>query len=254
MERIVIPLTARHPEYMLEYNQRIIRSGQNRPGHIIDVQEGFTASSAEEEMRILLESRERGQRPMDSIAYADLFGKNGYYAGQRTRTGLRVPKGWENGRCQRNARGDKEYPRILLIGNEENDDVLVPDGRGWFVAEWNDNGIPRVTVNNAILFGTDVYKIHRSNCPYFVHWWFNEKKSEVPVTLHVQFGNNSYELDFDAAFEHHLVSAFRPVRVFLTEEQKEAKRGQVSMTDDRRGQLSKAEEPGRVSLVPKATA
>ncbi len=252
MERIVIPATSRHPEYMLEYNQRIIRSGQNRPGYTAAVPEGFKVSSAEEEMRILLESRERGQRPLDSIAYADLFGKNGYYAGLRTRTGLRVPKGWENGRCQRNARGDREFPRILLEGNEEKEEVLVPMGRGWFVAEWNDNGIPRVTVDNAILYGIDVYKIHRSNCPYFVHWWFAEDKDEVVVELHPPFGNNTYELDFDAAFWHLYPRSnadFRPVRVFLSEEEKAAKRGQVSLAnDDKRGAVSLA-KGGEVALV-----
>ena len=251
MERIVIPATSQHPEYMLEYSQGLIRSGQNRLGYMAAVPEGFKVSSAEEEMRILLESRERNQRPRDSIAYADLFGKNGYYARQLTSTWLRIPKGWENGRCQRNARGDREYPRILLEGHEEKEEVLVPRGRGWFVAEWNDNGIPRITVDNAILYGIDAYKIHRSNCPYFVHWWFNEDKDEVSVELHSQFGNNTYELDFDAAFGHlypYMNANFRPVRVFLSEEEKSAKRGQVSLAnDDKRGAVSLA-KGGEVAL------
>ena len=241
MERITIPKTSQHPEYILEYDEHLKRTGMDYPKSLRGFGKGFMVSSSEDEMRILLELKERGQDPRGAAAYADIFHRNDYCAWQWTRTWLKVPKGWENGRYQTNATGDREYPRIAIDGERETDTVLVPEGHGRVIVDWHENGIPRITrLPNPL----------QETC--FYCWRFSEQgNSAVALTAEGPY-NQGWHLCFDARYWRSggvdFDYAFRPVKIILTDEEKNLRSGQISLADAIGGEFSIAEDSGKLTL------
>ncbi|MBI4177057.1 MAG: hypothetical protein HY516_01710, partial [Candidatus Aenigmarchaeota archaeon] len=82
---------------------------------------------------------------------------------QWTETGLRVPKGRDPRKYETNGQGEKYWVRELLIGSDTVGEILVPEGNGRVVVEWDEvSGLPRVT--------EDIAFPHK---PYTTHFWFN---------------------------------------------------------------------------------
>lgn len=147
-------------------------------------------STAGEELAIQLALERGGKDPRKAKAFDDLFarGPDKIYMWQWTETGLRVPNGRKAGAYETDGQGRKYWPRIVLIGDQEVGEILVPEGNGRLVAEWDVVfGIPRVTEN--------VYWPHRPT----THFEFDVTPDRDSTSGHydVAVGRGSYwPLDF----------------------------------------------------------
>ncbi|HLD57879.1 MAG TPA: hypothetical protein VJA47_06225 [archaeon] len=137
---------------------RIVRAAKINLGELEGKDFGYIASAlnldemGKADLKLILdiEGGELVTDPRMAKPFNDLFARenNGWYAWQWTETGLRVPKGWEDGRSQKDAKGNIYVPRIVLIGDQEVDETPVPEGNGRVVVEWNEVfGIPSLTTN-----------------------------------------------------------------------------------------------------------
>ena len=143
------------PGYQINFSPKLTRTCKNHYDSMEELPEGSRYSTAGEELAIQLKEETEGRDPRKASVFDDLFARNKdkWYAWQWTETGLRVPKGWENGRYETDETGDKKYPRIVLIGDEEVGEVLVPEGNGRVIPYssvpeevWSTVfGIPKVT-------------------------------------------------------------------------------------------------------------
>ncbi len=141
-----------HPAHSFRYSPRLTGTRQNYYDSKEQIPEGYRMSTAAEELAIQLGLERADQDPRKSPMFDILFGFH-YMSPtvgslwQWTGTGLRVPNGWENGRHQKDAKGNKQYPRIVLIGDQEVGEATVP-GDGECVVEWNEVfGIPSLTIS-----------------------------------------------------------------------------------------------------------
>ena len=124
----------------------------------------------------------RAEDPRKAPEFDDYFGRNKdkSYLCELTLTGLRVPKGWENGRVDT----DGKYPRILLTGNKEDGEVGVPVGNGRVIVESDGvSGIPIET--------REIVWPHEG---YHSHWHFNATPSLDKISGHydVAVGRGGY--------------------------------------------------------------
>jgi len=140
-----------HQGHEFHYSDRLVNTGKNFYDTEADIPKKLWVfqrnrdSTAAEELAIQLELERSGEDPRKAEAFADFFGRF-WYARLWTKTGLRIPKGWENGRYEVNKNGNKKWPRIVLIGDQEVGEVLVPEGGGRVVKEWDEVfGIPAET-------------------------------------------------------------------------------------------------------------
>jgi len=111
--------------------------------------QGYRMSTAVEELKIQLAQEKASKDLREAKPFIDLFSKdkNGNYIWQWTATGLRVPRGWECARYEIDRKGDKRYPRIVLIDDNEVGEVLIPgDGFESEILEWDEVfGLPLQT-------------------------------------------------------------------------------------------------------------
>jgi hypothetical protein len=117
--------------------------------------------------------QKEGKDPRSAEEFKDYFAKNKdeWNAWEWTLTGLRVPKGWENGKVDK---GTGKYPRIVLIGDKECGELQVPAGGGKVIVELDDVfGIPSVT--------KEIPWPHRG---YYAHWWFNPSPDFDKISGH----------------------------------------------------------------------
>ena len=146
------------PENTIEYSPGLVKT---KGCSCYDLwEQGSRMSTAAEELAMQFALERMGQDPRKAKDFADLFGRNPaqWYAWQWTDTGLRVPKSWEHGRCD-----NGKYPRIVLIGDQEIAEIVVPAGCGRYVTEWNEAfGIPSAT-------GEDPKQIN----DYTTKFWFS---------------------------------------------------------------------------------
>ncbi|MFH1978125.1 MAG: hypothetical protein ABIJ92_02270 [Candidatus Aenigmatarchaeota archaeon] len=134
------------------YSTTLTRTRRNYYDSKNELPEGHRMSTAVEELAIQLGLERAGQDPRKAEVLNDLFGRknNGWYAFQWTETGLRVPKGYDPNRTETDEQGRKYFQRIILIGDQEVGEVLVPEGSGRAIMEWDEVfGIPRVTSDKA---------------------------------------------------------------------------------------------------------
>jgi hypothetical protein len=137
-------------------------------------------STAAEELAIQLELERAGEDPRNAKAFDDLFGRNDdqRYIWQWTATGLRVPKGRKPNAYEVDNQGRKYWVRILVIGNSEVGEVLVPEGNGRVIPctpglpdVWDEvTGLPTITE-----------PLKWPHNPYTTHFWFDPGLEEVAV-------------------------------------------------------------------------
>ncbi|MBI4163708.1 MAG: hypothetical protein HY512_02505 [Candidatus Aenigmarchaeota archaeon] len=137
----------RSPAYSFRYSSTLVCGQINYYALKEQIPKGRRISTAAEELAIQLGLERVGQDPRKAQVFSDLFADHIYSAWQWTETGLKVPKGWEGGRYQTDSKGNKQFPRIILIGDQEVGEALVPEGNGRaVVVEWNEVfGIPSIT-------------------------------------------------------------------------------------------------------------
>ncbi len=119
----------------------------------------------------------KGADPRKAEVFNDLFGRKngGWYAWQLTETCLRVPKGRKADKYETDAQGRKYWVRTALVSDKEVGEVLVPEGGGRLVAEWDEvSGVPRVTVENQ----------DWPHNPYTTHFDFNSTPDKDSTSGH----------------------------------------------------------------------
>lgn len=175
-ERLVVPAVSssyptlgaayKHGGYEISYANRLVRTGKHYYDSKAEILEGMRISTAGEELAIQLALERAGKDPRKAEVFNDLFGRknSSWYAWQWTETGFRVPKGREADKYETDTQGRKYWIRIILDGDKEVGEVLVPEGGGRLVAEWDEvSGVPRVTIENRDF----------PHKPYTTHFWFN---------------------------------------------------------------------------------
>src|SRR3989344_9089901 len=156
----------KHSGSIVKYSGSLRRTDKNYYDSKAEIPEGLRMSTAGEELAIQLALEHAGEDPRKAKVFDDLFarGPDKVYMWQWTETGLRVPKGREASKYETDAQGRKYWARIVLYGDKEVGEVLVPEGGGRLVAEWDEVfGVPQTTIEN----------IDFPHKPYTTHFWFN---------------------------------------------------------------------------------
>lgn len=151
--------------YPIEYSHNLTRTGKDYYNSKARIPKGYRMTTAAEELAIQLELERSGADPRKANVFDDLFARNDShtYVWQWTETGLRVPKGYKADKFETGEQGRKYWPRIVLIGDKEIGEILVPEGGGRVAVEWDEVfGIPKTTEN-----------IDYPHNPYTTHFWFN---------------------------------------------------------------------------------
>ncbi|MBI3413666.1 MAG: hypothetical protein HY051_06355 [Candidatus Aenigmarchaeota archaeon] len=212
--------------YTIEYSLALTRTGRNHYHTKTLIPLGQRMSTAGEELAIQLGMEKAGRDPRQEAAFNDLFARNAshLHARQWTETGLMVPKGYRADRFETDSQGRRYWPRIVLIGDTEIGEILVPEGNGRVVVEWDEVfGIPRVTEN-----------MDWPHNPYTTHFWFNPTPRKDNGSDHYDVGvvrRGSWHHGGDekclgvgsnsGRWSAYSVGGFRPVRGLLPEIEKE---------------------------------
>jgi hypothetical protein len=187
MVELVIPelTSVCHPEfggaayksdgYIIKHSPTLTRTGKNYYDSLKEIPDRFRISTfristATEELAIQLALEKAGEDPRKAKVFDDLFGRNnnGWYAWQWTLTGLRVPKDYRADKHEKDTQGRIHYLRIVLIGDEEVGEILVPEGDGRVVVEWDEVfGLPKTTE-----------EMDWPHNPYTTHFWFDPSPSK----------------------------------------------------------------------------
>ncbi len=149
------------PGYAIEYSIGLSRAWKN---YYDSKPKDGRMSTAAEELAIQLNLERAGQDPRIAAAFDDLFAKNDskIYMFQWTATGLRVPKGRDPIKYERDRLGEKYWIRELLIEDQVAGEISVPEGNGRFVVEWDGvSGLPSATRDN------------HPRIPYVTQFWFD---------------------------------------------------------------------------------
>lgn len=164
-----------HP-YTFKYSNRMAVTGKDyyNSSGMISGKEKMSYSS--EEIALIRIVEEQGIAPRHSRIFGDIFGsckRMELPVWQWTATALRVPDGQEPEQFEV-FDNRKYWTRIVLLDNEEKGEVLVPEGFGSIVTEWNDVfGIPSKTKT-----------FPSQHKPYITHFCFDPKPYKDPVSGH----------------------------------------------------------------------
>jgi hypothetical protein len=129
-----------------DYARSLVLTNRNYNELREDFTKAFRITTAAEELA-LRHSLYFGR----SNRFKDLKGMNSEHkrVWQWTDTALRVPEGTDP-KEYTNFNGRKYWPRIVVVGYEEKDKILVPEGNGRLVTSWNlEYGIPEHTIDSA---------------------------------------------------------------------------------------------------------
>lgn len=187
-ERLIVPaVSSSYPKlgasykqgsYEVDHAHRLVRTGKHYYGSKAEIPEGLRMTTAGEELAIQLAIERADRDPRKAIIFRDLFARGldeKIYMWQLTETGLRVPKGREASKYETDAQGRKYWARIVLDGDKEVGEILVPEGGGRLAAEWDEVfGVPRVTIENQ----------HLPHEPYTTHFWFNSTPNQDSTSGH----------------------------------------------------------------------
>src|SRR5262249_55540647 len=137
-------------------------------------------STAAEEVALQLELEKADRDPRNARVFDDLFSRNDdqRYYWQWTATALRVPLGRRPEAYEVDKQGRRYWVRMLVSGNEEVGEVLVPEGNGRVVPHktgvtdvWDEvSGLP--TVTEPLIW---------PHSPYTTHFWFDPAMPETAV-------------------------------------------------------------------------
>lgn len=186
--------------YTFKYSNRMVATGKDYYNSLGMLSGKYKMSYSSEELALQLMVEEQGIIPRLSPIFEDIFGsckRMELPVRQWTATALRIPDGQEPE--QFDVFDNRRYwTRIVLLDNEENGEVLVPEGFGSIVTEWNEVfGIPSETK----LF-PDQHK------PYTTHFWFSPKHYKDPISGHfdVAICRRNYYHDSNGCIEVYAVS------------------------------------------------
>ncbi len=162
----VLRVAYKRDGYEVDYTDQLVMTDKHYHDSKAEIPEGLRMSTAGEELVIQLALERAGKDPRKANVFDDLFarGPDKIYLWQWTETGLRVPQGRKADKFKTDAQGRKYWAMIVLDDDKEVGEVLVPEGGGRLVAEWDEVfGIPRVTIENQ----------DWPHKPYTTHFWFN---------------------------------------------------------------------------------
>ncbi|MBI4176766.1 MAG: hypothetical protein HY516_00200 [Candidatus Aenigmarchaeota archaeon] len=134
--------------YPVEFFNKLTAAGEDYYDSVSEIPEGKRMSLASEELAIQMGLGKAGQDPRKAAAFDDLFARNEpeIYMWQWTATGLRVPKGRCPAKYEKDGLGRKYWVRELLEGDKVVGEILVPEGHGRVVVEWDEvSGLPKTT-------------------------------------------------------------------------------------------------------------
>ncbi len=134
--------------YQIEYLPNLVRTGCDYYDSKYGIIYGVRMSTAAEELAIQLSLERVDQDPRQGGVLKDIFTRKFHhrYAWQWTETGLRVPVCRDPNKYETDNQGRKYWRRTVLIGDEEVGEILVPEGHGRVVVEWDEVfGLPKVT-------------------------------------------------------------------------------------------------------------
>ncbi len=156
--------------------------------------EEITFSTVAEELVILHEIEKKGSVPCESNVYRDVFGRNiqKSHMSLLTLTALRVPDGIPENEYVTDKHGRKYWPRTILLGDQEQGDILVPEGNGRVVTEWDEVfGIPKTTSDRESDKNNNEYSVYFDFKLSPIENYMSGKK-DVAVTLEaLQYPINS---------------------------------------------------------------
>lgn len=156
-------LTSKYLGYVFKYSQDLVKTGTNYYESKELIPEGMRMSTAAEELAIQNVLERAGVDPRKAMIFYDLLGKNmrEWHAWQWTETGIRIPKGYKPNKYETDGQGRKYWPRMVLIGDKEVGEVLIPEGVGRVIVEWNEVfGLPRVTSDKLCDLKLDNHTTH----------------------------------------------------------------------------------------------
>lgn len=156
----------RRARHVIDYSIALTRTGKNYYDSKSSIPAGYRMSTAAEELAIQLGLEKAGQDPRQVEAFNDILAinNNDWHAWQWTETGLCVPEGRDPNKYQTDSHGRKYWARIVLIGNERVGEIIVPQGGGRVIVEWDEVfGLPKTTED-----------ITWPHTPYTTHFWFDE--------------------------------------------------------------------------------
>ncbi len=138
-----------------------------------ELPEGAVISTAAMEHALDLASLREGIDPRQAKHNNDLFARNKEekYRFLWTSTLLRTPAGRKSDRYETNKKGSIKYPRDVFEFDEQVGEMLVPQGNGLVVVEFDHAfGVP-----------SETKVIDYPHKGYYAHFWFDESKPEVAV-------------------------------------------------------------------------
>ncbi len=213
----VNPPTSRKSFPVIQYSPDLVLTGKNYYDSQLLVPEFYRMSTAAEELAIQLGLERAGTDPREAEVFDDLFARNDSktYMLQWTATGLRVPNGRDPNKYETDSQGRKYFARIVLSGDNETREILVPEGNDRVVVEWDEvSGLPKTTEDIAF-----------PHTPYTTHFLFEQEPLEDSESGHYdvavrrgkdwRFGENGRCLEVDACYTRWAAASgtgFRPVR------------------------------------------
>jgi hypothetical protein len=253
MRKIAIPANSRHHAYALEYGGDYTYTCMNYYDSLERlngmIKEGKLSQNArfaklEELLRIYSSANGTGNLIETYPITHDL---------EHTMTGLRWPDNWVV------KKDGNEYRLIVLIGNEEVGEARIPVFKGetsdcyGVVMEVDEFGIPTKLAehrDNAVHFHleTQPNRLWKDNVSGKFDLAIRLGLVEYPAEGHKWLRNPVFLTGVRSQFYN--TDGIRPViESMLTEDEKKARRGQLSFASDSSGALSFPDERGQLSLI-----
>ncbi|MEM7819438.1 MAG: hypothetical protein QXD48_01260 [Candidatus Aenigmatarchaeota archaeon] len=169
----LLDITYKSEERKILFSEYLIKTRKSYYDAKKIIPKGYRMSTAAEELALQLYLERYGIDPRKAKIFDDLFGRDieSSYVWQWTETGLRVPHGFRADKYEKDAKGRKYWPRIVLLEDKEVGEILIPEGHGRVVVEWDEVfGLPKVT--------EDIEWPHK---PFTTHFWFRPEDDDLAV-------------------------------------------------------------------------
>jgi hypothetical protein len=241
----------RHNGYTISHSNPLIKTGNGYYGSKDSLPDWYRMSTAGEELAIQMALERSLKDPRKAEVFNDLFssedGIERRYICQFTETAFRLPKFYKPDKFETDTQGRKYWPRIVLIGDQEVGEVLVPEGNWSAVVEWDPVfGIPKITSDDKKYLR---YEKHTT------HWWFHSGRGrkdpisgewDLAITRWSDYcdreGKKHKCISVSAIYQRNdnlETSGFRPVQGSLPEIEREFTRINPSHSDIEEALLEK---------------